>query len=347
VKRTDLLSRLGVVAPALADNSLIPALQHFWFLGDQIMAFNDRIAISTPLKTEFKGAVPGKTLIDLLKASQAKEVELIAENNNLLIKAASSKFRLGILPTDSFLFEMPELAKDHQTFPEDFYAAIDSCMRSVSADTSIPDQLGITLIPEDTTLHLFSTNNSTISTAKIKLKAAPKFKRVILSEPFCKQLLNLNEKGGRLEINSEYALFVQGETSLFGRLIESGNPLDFLDIFKHHTPPDYKKRLIAIPTKLQLILERAIIITDTTAADRKPTLISVKERGRMSFGSKSDRGEVFDFMGIEEQHPEVQVRIEPKLIKLGYGAFDKMLVTKSGLMMVKDNKIYLVGTTGA
>ena len=344
MKRTDLIDALELVSPALAANNQIPVLSHFWFRGDRLMAYNDQISISTSLKTDFQGAVPSKFL-DLLKSNRAENVELSLENDILLAKAASTKLRLALLPSDSFVFDMPKFTSASDSVSEDLFAAIDNCMRSVSTNNATPEQLGITLIPNGDELNLYSTNDATISTSRVK--AIKLEERVSLSESFCKQMLSFRkEKEPRLEISSSYSLFSAGKVMLFGRLIDSGNPLDFKKIIDHHTSDGYEKNLVDVEPRLKLIMERAMIITDTNAVDRKPTLVAVKDPGRMTFYSKSDRGECHDVLKVGENHPRVSVRIEPKYLRQGCD-FSRWTVTNEAVIMTNEDEslMYLIGVT--
>lgn len=350
MERRQLLDTLGTVAPALASTDLIPVLTHFWFTGKTVMAFNDQIAISTPCATDFKGAVPGD-LLQLTKLSKAKDVTLeTPDDKELVIKLASSRVKLGLLDPEAFLFEMPmpSSADFLQTGKvAEFLDVVRNAMRSVSSDTSIPDQLGVTLIAEKGVLHVCSTNGMTMTHATIKVNGSPGFKdRVILSAPFCNQMLALakTEKKLQLEIHDDHALLVCSDgTILFGRLIESPQPLNFLGVLDENFPDEDRKLLIEIPTKMHLILERAVVIAESKA-DRTKTTITVRD-GKMKFFSASDRGEVADTMLVGETQPEVSMRIEARHLKNGYGDFDRMLITERCAVMVKDNKMYMVAAS--
>src|SRR5262245_14583013 len=98
MERVALLEKWQLVAPALSDKELSPVLNRLWFQGDTVMAFNDQIAIETKLKTDFKGAVPGRVLIDMLVASpNAKQVEFKLSDDDLLVKAGNTKLNLKVL----------------------------------------------------------------------------------------------------------------------------------------------------------------------------------------------------------------------------------------------------------
>lgn len=353
MQRKELLDKVALVSPALASNDLVPVLSHVWFTGTTILAYNDQIAISAPFKTDFKGAVPGATFASLLKNSKAKDVELevyksgTEDGAELLIKAASSRFKLPILPSSDFVFEMPKVTAASTIPVKGLVAGIKECLRSVSTDTSAPDHMGVTLIPnEGKLLQLFSTNNSTISAASIAAPAKLPFKRAVLPSLFCQQMVSIASSGkeGTIEINEEHTLFSCGGVMLYGRPISVDKPMPFVETVQAELPKNYKASLVSIPTKLQLMIERAIIITDS-AAEQTTTTVSVKE-GKMRFASKSSRGEVFDTMMVEPNQKDVTLSVHCKHLKAGYGAFDKMLLTETCFIMTKGDSFYLVGAVG-
>lgn len=355
MNRVDFLDKLKLVAPALSDNTLVPVLNHFWFRGDRLLAYNDQIALSTPCKIDFKGAVPGSTLISLLSASRAKDVEFLVgkdANGNklpegqLLIKAASSRLKLPYLEEEATtLFDMPQPSQKDalNASMKDFLFGVETCLRSVQENTAIPDSLGITVLPRNKQLDLYATNDSTISHVCIELKAVPILKdRVVLSGAFCRQMVALAALSDKnqLEIHDDYSLFKSGDNLLFGRLVNVPKPLDFSASIESHYPVGSEDSLVAIPSKLQLVLERAIIITDSKT-ERSRTSIVIKD-GKASFYSKSEKGEVRDSVLLEASHPDVEITIEPKLLKSGYGFFERMLFTETCAIMTKDNALYLI-----
>lgn len=343
--RVDLLEKLGRVAPALSGNNLVPVLSHFWFTeSGNLMAYNDQIAISTKLESDFVGAVPSM-LTSLLTASRAKDVEInITDKGNLEVKAASSRFKLPFIEAKAFeIFTMPKPSKD--ALPVDakeFLAAIESCMLSLKEDTSMPDSLGITVVYKNKGFDLYATNDATISYARVKASAELKNFRVVLPGSFCRQMLSLAKLEGNkhIEVHDDYALFESGDSLLFGRLVDVARPLDFAGVIQQSFPKEAAAGLVLVPSKLELILDRAVIITESKQ-ERPKTEIKIKD-GKAHFFSRSENGEVNDSTMLEANHPAVEVSIDPRLFKAGYGAYDKMLLTKQCLIMSKGQNLYLV-----
>ena len=354
--RMDLVAKLELVSPALSANNLIPVLSHFWFSTNALMAYPDQIAISTKLTSNFSGAVP-ESLLSLMSVSRAKEVEFFVgevdgkklPEGQLLVKAASSKLKLPFLAEETTkIFEMPK-PDASKAVPVDmklFLKSIELCMRSLKEDTSMPDSLGITLSFSKEAIDCYATNDATISHARVKLKKPfNDGQRMVLSGNFCRQMVALSEIEGpkHIEIYDDYSLFVCADNVLFGRLVDVQRPLDFDSVIESSFPKELHKNLVSIPSKLQLILERAVIITESKT-ERSKTAISVKD-GIARFFSTSEKGEVRDSTQLEDVHPDVEVSIDPRLFKIGYGYFEKMLLTDRCLIMSKGSSLYLVSAS--
>jgi DNA polymerase III sliding clamp (beta) subunit (PCNA family) len=353
--RRDFLDQLELASPALASNDLVPILTHFGFTGSEVLAYNDQIGMSLPLKTQFKGAVPGGTLIDLLRASKAKEVELAEKSSELEIKAASSRFKLPVMGKGQFVFEMPE--PSGKVLPVNlghFADAVEACLMSViSSDLSVPDYLGVTMIADGDALLLFSTNNATLSTSELPLTGKCPFKgRVILPALFCQQVLKLvgSFKGLKLEVNADYALLsVEGGVRCFGRFVNSPKPKDFIKMADAHLSGAAKK-LRPIPSKMRLVAERACVITQSVV---ESTLTKITVRGGiMKFISQSSRGEVVDSVQVDQD--DAELALDPKFLKDGLVAFydsdekknGKMLMLDSCFILERGSSSYLIAATG-
>jgi hypothetical protein len=322
-------------------------LQHFWFLGNEVMAFNDRIAMSIPLKTEFEGAVPGELLLSVLNASLAKNATLtpIEDGTHIELKASRTNLKLGLLAPDSFMFTMPEIKQGKGGFDQ-LTDAIKCCLRSVTDDTSVPDQLGVTVIPEGDDLRLFSTNSATLTHCRIKAPLKLN-RRVVLSQQFCEQLVKLDIDN--LELRDDHAIAHGSDVTLFGKFINVPKPLPFPDILEQHIPNKVLGQLYPVPTKLKGILERACIIADAPDV-QTPTKIAVKD-GAMIFTSigKFESTKLDDKLTLEdgaEKQSELTIKVQAKHIKAGYGDFKKMVITDSCFVMADNaNKVYMVATS--
>lgn len=353
MQRKELLSTLQMVAPALASNDIIQSLSHFWFRGKSVMAFNDQISISTPLTTDFIGAVPGNLLLKLLNATGSANVEFITQedkdNSEIIVKAGAAKIRLPVLtPEEAFIFDIPK-PKDGVTFTPSakLLSAFETCMMSVSSDTSVPDQLGITVITDGNKIDLYSTNNVSLNYCPVRVKDNLPKLRMILPTLFCSQLLALSKNAEKVAITlcPDHVTMEADGTKLFGKFVETANPLDFVSIIKQHAV-DPKKPLIEIPAKLGPTLDRVIIMTESQSkVDQSPVRITVAD-GKMNFFAKSEKGEVRDMIVVKsDQQKDLQIRVDPRPFKKGIEKMSEFLATEDCLILRNDVGVYLISIT--
>lgn len=339
--RLELTSKLETIAPALLPDAIVPAMSQVWFRGNHAMAYNDTIALSVPLETDFTGAVPGETLIKVLKKSLAKQVELTAMGPALEVKAARTRLKLALSDPESFIFTMPKTEKywglDFD-YGQKFIQALEHLMLSVGDDPLQPDQCGVTIIQDHQDTLLYTTNRSTIAHAKItNLLLLKDGARVILPTAFCQQILKLREAEAMgLYIGEEHACFYAGKVELWGRLLTSKDPLDFVAVTKRFLPE--KLELVPVPTNLARIVERILVVSDDKEASMR---MSVKD-SRCSFELSSARGEILDSVPLPD-HPDVTAMVKPKWVK-PVCDFTSMSLTERCLIMRKDNVVYLVST---
>lgn len=346
MRRLDLIEKLETVSPALAANTTIEIMMHYWFTGERLAAYNDQIAMTVPLKTEFSGAVP-KHLLSLLQATGFEEISLSSEAGALTLKVGKKlQSKLPMLPPASFndVFQMPKSKVTELAEYDEFLDALETCAMSVSDDMTRPEYLGITVIKREKELHLYATNGATLSHARISNKGWPSLsKDVILPTAFCSQairLLKTKPAKVRVGVFDDHAMLVSGDTVLFGRLIDSSRNVNFPGVFERHFPSGNEKRLIDMPKGFANVLDRAIIIAD--AGGKPRTMFRVAGKNLDVF-SKTDRGEVRDKLASIEQ-ADVEITTNPKNIRSGVGTFKSILLTDRCIVMAnaKEKQFYLI-----
>lgn len=261
VSRKNLLAKLRTIKPALAVNNRIPELTCFCFDGKRIMAFNDALAMFVPQQSDFKGVI-ASSLLDLLAASDATAVEINATNGMAQITLDGSVISLPMHPAEEFLFRMPSEWPTHGV-PAAFLHAIEHCLPSISSNATVPEQLGITLIPAKDGLWFFGTDANTLRYTCLTSSPLKQKRRVILPEGLCRQMLALakSAKTWRFDIYRDYALFAADDVLLFSKFISSEWPLDFVDVAQRHVPKDYASKAIALPKELRRLLKRSATVS--------------------------------------------------------------------------------------
>lgn len=350
MERKQLVDALSIVRPALASSDLVQMLTHLCFSEREVLAYNDYIGMSAPLRAGFTGTIPGNTFLALLGASKATQVDFAPAGDGLLeVRAARAKAKFPLTALDAFKFSMPKLAGDPlPVSSEGFIAGLKSCLRSVSDDTSVPDQLGVTLIPKKNGIYMYSINGASMSRVGIKLSGEQTFRRrVILSSMFCEQLIRLGagDEGAQLVVAPDHALFrTSGRARLFGKLINAPKPLDFEGLFKDILPEDLKSASVKIPPEFREAVDRAVIVSDQTG-ERAYSKLSIKA-GKAVLRTNSGKVDLVDEFKLEG-HPDVEVSADAKWLKVGVSEADRVLVTERAVIFGRASNLYLVATTSA
>src|SRR5215469_9417371 len=108
MKRSDLVAKLELLAPAVANDNLIPVYENYCFDGEEVFAYNDSLGIVTACQQKEAFALNGKTLLGLLSNSHSEEVEFLIEGDHeLTVKTGRSRFKLPYMVEDEFLFKPP------------------------------------------------------------------------------------------------------------------------------------------------------------------------------------------------------------------------------------------------
>lgn len=357
MKRKLFLELLETVSGALADKDVTPALTHIWFTGTHILAYNFQIAISVKHKSGMTGGVP-RSVIDLVKATPTTDVQFQSDEKKSMSIAFGNESKkskeviwrkpdtLAMLIQDS-PFEMPKFeTKDEFAVPDmpAFIKSLKSCMRSVTASIAAPHYLGVTLIAKGRTVKMYSTDNKSVSIEQASLKKDAPFKRIILSAPFCKQLIALSESEPvKLAINEEYSLATIGDKiMIFGNLVgEKEDPLDFEELVDQNIPADYAKHHVEVPQRLRQAIDRAVVITGADAQEAETTA-TVKD-GFLNLESVSKAlGKVSDKIKLSGKHPDIKITIQCAALQRDLDTFTRMYVTKTSWIMMNDTSIYLV-----
>jgi hypothetical protein len=353
--RRALLQKLRTVAPALASNGIVPGYTHFLFTGDSIVACNERIAIGVPQPGDYQGLVP-PLLMQVLAGSTAPAVRIEADGEGVaLVTLGDSVTKLPTCP-EGYRFEMPrEMPRQH--VPAAFLHGVAHCIHSVSAYATVPEQLGVTLIKDRQDLRLFSTNRSTISTARVRWAELKLEKRVILSTAFCEQVLTLAKTAKTLRFDvypapsrrppagaiafAGHALFAADDAVLYGKVIpQSDTPMDFVGVVKQHVPTDFARKSIAIPKGLPALVKRAAHLTSVIGSETKTTIVI--ENGMATVEALSERGHLCDRLAMRD-HPDVEINVNARLLMEGLWAGpDRVLFTHRCAILARGSHHFLV-----
>lgn len=341
MERKTFLDALEVVEPAIAgDQATLPILTHLWFDKETVMAFNDVVALRAPLATPVAGAVPGHTLLVILRASTAREIAIEVGDLDVTVKVAGAKIKLPLLLPDAFIFEMPNPTKGAGFDVAPLLAPIEYCLHSVSTDPTKVEQRGITLVPEDNPkgISVFSTDNYTMRHSRVN--GTFQGSRVILPVAFCKELLRLapGKSAVMTIIDKDKALVRIGGIDLFTRLIKVEKPIPYHSALDRHLP---KTKLNPLPRNLKMVVDRACLIangevTELTVSDGKATFFT------------SATSQITDVLKVDKAQADVAaIKLDCRYLK-DVEAFDSWLITEGGVVMADKGRdfLYFIASSG-
>lgn len=331
MNRKSLLDTLELVKPGLSDDGLVPIFTNFCFLDGEVYAFKDKLGIIAPCQVEGQFAVQGKTFIELLKASSAKEVELKLDNDHVHLVAGKSRMKLPYMGKSEFIFEEPEDEQWEMIFDLDDHLlrGIELCLTTTTNDNTMPAFMGIT-VKGGKVCHLYSCDGDALSKYRLDGASKADVQRVIPNE-FCDAILRIGEKtgfkAGQLYINGEWALAEFGNNfKVYGRIIEVDEPFEFEDQMKKAmkvSSVDY----VTIPDALTSALSRARVLADP---ESKATTLKV-EGGKLKLHTETHAGVVVDSMKLEG-HGDVEVTVNAKLIHRAIATCDEFAILENCTM---------------
>lgn len=347
-ERTTLLAALDVVKPAIATKALLEELTHVWFAKDQLLAYDDVLGIRAPFQSDgLVGGIRGALLLGLLTNSMAKFVEITTEESGTeaLLKASRAKLKLALLDADKAVWEYPSVKKDKFfSLTPEFMEALGDVLIAAGQDTSIPDQLGVTLSLDEDGLTLYATDANSIASASIEIPKGYDEEYLVIPTPFCEQLIRLCTEEPRMAIVKEGVVAeCKPGIGVYSRLVDVPEPADFAGQLSRALPKGFIKKAVPIPPVLRLAVERALVVLDGKIAE--PIKFFVKD-GVLNLEADSPLGELRDSIQLEKEHEDVSIRVDPALIKRGLEKCDEMFVADSCLAMLgrKGNFVYAVST---
>lgn len=345
--RAALLEKLTTVAPALSDSN-VPILNHLWFTGDEVMAFSDAIAISVPHASPFRGALPGKLLIDFVKTITRDEVLFEQHENGVKLTAAGSSMRatFPMLPPEDFLFAWDDLpsgeASMSLTVDEHLRDAVKAVLRSVGKGGTYPETHGVVFIQTPSKIVLYGTDAATVTRALATGHKGGEHFRAILPTLFCQQLIKRPDENGELHVYANYAEYKSLDFHMFGRVRAAPDPLDFEKVIGRAMSPERLKASLIIPGQLSEMLERAYVLTKTD--DKDARVMFTIDGGFLKIEAETARGNNTDLLKFVG-HPNLVAKYKPGLLYDALGDFERIAMSDRALALINPTVLYLVASS--
>lgn len=348
LKRKDLLDALGMIDGALAPTADPGINSHFWFTGEDLIAFNGKTAMLTRLRTDFKGAIPRK-LAQVLKTSAADDVELTEKEGMLIVRQAKSKVKLPILHPDEWPWTMPAL-KRSQPVKLDvgrFLQTMNALQASLANITHTIDFLGVNVHHFGTSWRLYASDIATLTYGKLTVIDGAKFEHpetFIIPTAWCKLACDFLKGSETLtvELGQDY-LWCQNKAGvvLWSKIIEPDErPMDFHGTIFNTFTRQAEDDQVPIPDEIVPLLERATLVI--AKAKQSPRVTVEVKDDTLQVYAISEQGESIEAIPISKGHPNTVAIVKADRMLKACETYSKMVVTMDAVVMTKDNLIHLI-----
>jgi len=348
--RANFLRALEMVRPAIHKHDYVEVLTYVCFDGERVTAYNDKIAIDTPLATAFTGAVAGELLIKWLSKMKTVLVNVDVADDEMRLRAGSGRqLRLPLISMERWrcIFTMPDATalRYAVTLSPRVIQALSPVMISRGiVEPSVLDTLGVTFKLHKARLDLFATNSRTISWARLVGVKGPRC-RVVLTYQFCEQLVRLAKRdGATLSVGRDTTVTtLRHGTRLFGKHAYVPRPIDFDERIAAALADANMKQLIEIPPEFWSAIDRALLLL--TQASHPACELLFKNGQLRVYARKDLLTEITSWIEICGAHPDASCIIDPYLIKRAAGRCTHMLLLKWCLLMTRGTEpefIYLI-----
>lgn len=262
--RKELISILDKVRPGLANKEIIENTNCFAFTGKRVCTFNDDIAVSYPLETDFKAIVEAKTFYSYLNKLKGDAISISLVEGGLEIKEKKTKAIYPIRENqDLDIYKMViGKAKDHVAVPVSFIEGLRLCLPAVSKDASKP-----TL----TAVHIFKNRMQSTDAYRISFFKTSSAIEFFLPANAAEALIQYNPT--TMALIPGWVSFMDDNGSEFcSRIIEGEVP----DLSKFFKIP--KKADISFNSSLIEALEKSILFVADNSSSQKRVELSFAEK---------------------------------------------------------------------
>lgn len=318
MNRQDLTHAVSLVDPALTNSvGLQPIYRCVNFDGTSITATDGSVSISAPFATAFTGAVEGRRLAQWLAPTAKKSVEVEQEGEALVFKAGRAKAVLPRFGSEVFPVKLaaPTLKKGGGDWASDFddlAGALGFVTAFSGVDATMEWSTGITMVFGDDLLQVYSTDNVTLASVRIKANVRTKIhgKSAIVPISFLSALVRVLKeapiKAMQLGQDSVVALFENGVIVHTSVIAGQARPEEYaqrLEIYAKH-------KVVQIPNGLEAALRRQQAVASGVLA---PASVFAVKNGKLRIRTNTPDARSSETM-LFGTHPDVVYMGDPSAI---------------------------------
>ncbi len=322
--RSDLLGELQMVARATAVRSAIQALSGILFRASgnrvELAATDTEISVRSSLeaKVEREGAilVPGRLLVDILRALDGDEVTLDSEGETgeLVLTSREARFVIRSFPKDDFP-QLPDASGSGvvKVPAAAFAKTIERVARAASRDETRPVLTGILVSVNEGTLRMVATDSYRLSVKETPLggEASEPFEANVPARAL-QELSRVVADRGVEEVSAvasdNQIVFVLDGITLSSRMIDGQFPN-----YRQLLPDTYEHEIEVAKSELAAIVRRVSLM-----AQRNAPLRLTFENGQLSVAAQTpDVGEASESLPVKFSGEKLEIGFNPQFLQDG------------------------------
>jgi DNA polymerase-3 subunit beta len=321
--RQELLSELQLVARATAVRSAIQSLSGILFSVEddrvELVATDTEIGLRSQVGAKVgrpgSALIPGRLLVDILRALEASEVTLKSDQGQAQVELTSgqSRFLVRALPVGDFLRLPVSSSEQVSVSAEAFASTVERVARAASRDETRPVLTGILVSVEDKKLRMVATDSYRLSFKETPLEAE-------VSEPFevnvpARALQELSRVIGDKQPDQVTAgnednqiVFGAGGVVLSSRMIDGQFPN-----YRQLLPESYEHEIELNRGEFGAIVRRISLM-----AQRNAPLRLAFENGAVKVSAQTpDVGEATESLPVNYQGESLEIGFNPQFLQDG------------------------------
>ena len=311
----EFISALRKAAPALSNKDLVPILSCFCFSNDEVVAYDDVVAMIVPCKPPFEGAVRGNLVLNFLATVPSEALKVTVKDTEVTFRAGAARLVTGLTPKEDFVFEVPQRTEALElVMNSDLRNALNQALVTMGVDPAHPWRMGITVDFQADYIALYTTDNFTCGQQFI-MTAVPESlvgKQVWMPPRLCQLLMDYPCDEGTIYLTPDWieVEFKDG-SRLFSRTITNVDVVKYQETFAPIQELLEAAGATEITKDFNSAIDRSLIILQSET-DKKIGF-EIKD-GQLTLTGKSELGLVDDQLPVPG-HNDVSVASSPDLIK--------------------------------
>ena len=358
IPRGDFLQQLKIVAPALNTRGIIPELQNFYFVEDQVATFSGRFVMRAPSALPLAGGVQGPNLLGMLDKSRARTVEIAEETaQEITLKLGVSRVRFPLAAP----YEIPKLALGKKglecPLTPELIHLLELGLINGSDDPALEDRSGILFRVEKGVMECLSTDNKTLTWAAADCASSMSLKPIAVSSDVVGEIIRLwkavEAKTATLFLSQQGVAVVLEVPELGGNcsLTASIRPVPasawttctkVLDRCEDNP----KVQKVEVPNGLAPALDRALVLNTPNEPIR--TIFSIEDSTLVLTTTSKVHGEIVDRVkigGKGAEFKEVVGAFEPLLLKRSLKYATHIGFSETELSLSSQDFLHLIAVT--